>query len=56
MRHLKAALMAWVLSVGGALAAPQGFALHDTSQSVANVGYKDNSAASSPWPLSMTVM
>ena len=40
MRHLKAALMAWVLSVGGALAAPQGFALHDTPQSVANVRYE----------------
>ena len=39
MKNLKPALIAWALSVGAALATPQGFALHDTPQPVANVRY-----------------
>ena len=39
MKHLKPALVAWALSAGAALAAPQGFALHDTPQPVVNVRY-----------------
>ena len=39
MNHLKPALVAWTLSVGAAYAGPQGFALHDTPQPVANVRY-----------------
>ena len=39
MKNLKPALIAWALSVGAAFATPQGFALHDTPQPVANVRY-----------------
>ena len=40
MKNLKPALIAWALSVGAAFATPQGFALHDTPQPVANVRYE----------------
>jgi len=40
MNHLKPALVARALSVDAAFAAPQGFALHDTPQPVANVRYE----------------
>jgi thiol-disulfide isomerase/thioredoxin len=39
MKHLKLALVAWTLSVSVAFAGPQGFALHDVPQPVANVRY-----------------
>ncbi|WP_386630414.1 TlpA family protein disulfide reductase [Sulfitobacter geojensis] len=39
MKYLKPALFAWVFSVSAAFAGPQGFALHDTPQPVANVRY-----------------
>ena len=39
MKYLKPALLAWALSIGTAFAAPQGFALHDTPQTVINVRY-----------------
>jgi len=39
MKYFRPALVAWVLSVGAAFAGPQGFALHDVPQSVANVRY-----------------
>jgi len=39
MKYLKPALFAWALSVSAAFAGPQGFALHDTPQPVANVRY-----------------
>lgn len=39
MKHLKPALVAWILSVGAGFAGPQGFALHDTPQPVINVRY-----------------
>jgi len=42
MKHLKPALIAWALSVGAAFAGPQGFALHDTPQPVANVRYEQD--------------
>ena len=40
MKNLKPPLIAWALSVGAAFATPQGFALHDTPQPVANVRYE----------------
>lgn len=40
MKHLKTTLVVWVLSASAAFATPQGFALHDSPQPVANVDFE----------------